>query len=77
MKPNLKLVKRPSMALKRAAVRLFSSDLVPLAVNKRNRRADVTGRIECPWCRSSVRFTVLMNGLSRGHCTSCQLRWCQ
>jgi hypothetical protein len=50
MKPHLvKPSKRtgPSMALRRQAVRLFSSDMVPLTVNKRNRRE---------WLRSVMRL---------------------
>lgn len=39
---------------------------------------DVTGRIPCTKCGAPLRFTVLMNGLSRGHCVAGNcLRWNQ
>jgi hypothetical protein len=43
-----------------------------------DRRRDISGTIACPWCKASLRFTVLMDGKSRGTCTgSCGVRWVQ
>jgi hypothetical protein len=49
-----------------------------LVQQQRDPQRDVSGRITCTKCGSSLRFTVMSNGLSRGQCTAAGcVRWCQ
>lgn len=48
------------------------------AYQQRQAGQDYSGRMRCPHCGSTLPFTVLSNGLSRGSCSAgCGIRWSQ
>jgi hypothetical protein len=54
------------------------AEAVNQAHQRRHADQDVTGTFPCPHCGSPLRFTTMMNGLTRGQCvsTGC-IRWVQ
>jgi hypothetical protein len=40
--------------------------------------ADVSGKIKCPKCHSTLLFNIQPSGISRGRCNAaCGVSWCQ
>lgn len=56
----------------------FVARAVAAAHARRDPGQDVSGTFDCPRCHSTVRFTTLMDGKSRGTCAQAGcVRWVQ
>lgn len=61
----------PSLKFRGAVARAMSE-----AYERRQPGKDVSETMKCPWCKSTVSFTVQPTGRSRGQCSSgCGVRW--
>lgn len=62
----------PSLKFRGAVARAMAA-----AYEHRKRDEDYSGRMQCPWCKATVSFTVTPSGISRGQCSAaCGVRWC-
>lgn len=56
----------------------FVAKAMAQAYDRRDPHRDVSGTFQCPRCHSTLNFTTLSNGLSRGQCLSSGcVRWVQ